>query len=117
MNLNAEIIQTQRNLNALREMFSPRNTAVVTLENRLQRLLTLKKRLASEMIEAMKDAPEEVQELFKLRYIDGEQWAEVAKRLNYSESMIYKWHRQYKGTLPLGFLERELPERKFFNTY
>lgn len=111
--LNSEIEKLQRNLNAMREVLSPSNAAVERLGKRLQELLQEKKVAVAEMAEGIKNLPPTVQEMFKLRYVDGVKWGEIARHLNYSESSIYKMHRQYKSR----FFDKQTPAQRKFSTY
>ena len=112
--LNYEIQQVRRNLSAMREVLSPRNTAVLTLEERLQKLLQEKNSAVEELAEETKDLPPQVQEMLKLRYVDGEKWAEIAKHLNYCESTLYKWLSRYRNTMPRMIRRQTAEQRKFF---
>ena len=84
---------------------TPRGTAETDyLEEQLDKITEFERLYATELIAAMelivevegylRQLPRRHEDVMRLRYIDGREWKDVAKELNYSEPHCYTLHRE-----------------------
>ncbi len=94
---------TERTTSVLRK--TPRSTAETDyLEEQLDKITVFERLYATELIAAMelivevdgylRQLPRRHEDVMRLRYIDGREWKDVAKELNYSEPHCYTLHRE-----------------------
>ena len=94
---------TERTNSVLRK--TPRGTAETDhLEEQLDKITEFERRYAAELIAAMelivevdgylRQLPRRHEDVMRLRYIDGREWKDVARELNYSEAHCYTLHHE-----------------------
>lgn len=92
-----EILALQLKIDALKEIsVEYPSTALFEIisdsEKQLQKIKGAREKLITEYQARIKNPL--LQKIFQMRYADGLQFKEIAKRLNYSESRIFKLHRK-----------------------
>ena len=84
---------------------TPRGTAETDrLEAQLDKITEFERNYAAELIAAMelivevdgylRQLPRRHEDVMRLRYIDGREWKDVARELNYSEAHCYTFHHE-----------------------
>lgn len=112
---------TERTTSVLRK--TPWGTAETDhLEEQLDKITEFERRLATELIAAMelvveadsylRQLPRWHEDVMRLRYIDGREWKDVARELNYSEAHCYTL--DHEAIAILGGIEQDYMKDHLF---